>query len=81
MRKFEIKETEIVIQPEKRGKGTEVELIQVIDDGGCVMASWNFAGKSYTQTLWDAQTTPTYIEIGLWNDEMVNTKITELINQ
>ena len=62
MRKFEIQETEIIIQPEIKASGTEVEIISVTDDGGCVMAAWNFAGKNYSQTLWDAQTTPTYLE-------------------
>jgi len=81
MRTFTIPQTEIVIQPEIKGEGTEVNVISVTDDGGCVMASWNFAGKSYNQTLWDENTTPTYTAIGVWTDELVNSRITTIINQ
>ena len=64
MRKFEIQETEIIIQPEIKASGTEVEDIGSWDDEGCVLASWNFAGKHYSDVcLWDAQTTPTYDEV------------------
>jgi hypothetical protein len=45
------------------------------------MASWNFAGKSYNQTLWDENTTPTYAAIGVWTDELVNERVTTIINQ
>jgi hypothetical protein len=80
-RQFTIPETTIVIQPEITGEGTEVNVISVTDDGGCVMASWNFAGKSYNQTLWDENTTPTYAAIGVWTDELVNERVTTIINQ
>ena len=64
MRKFEIPETTIVIQEAITGTGTEVEYIGSWDDEGCVLASWNFAGKHYSDVcLWDAQTTPTYDEV------------------
>ena len=81
MRIFTIPQTEIVIQPEIKGEGTEVNVISVTDDGGCVMASWNFAGKYFSQTLWDENTTPTYVAIGVWTDELVNERITNIINQ
>lgn len=80
-RQFTITKTEIVIQPEIKGEGTEVNVISVTDDGGCVMASWNFAGKSFNQTLWDENTTPTYSEVGTWTDEDVNERVTTIINQ
>lgn len=80
-RQFSIPQTEIVIQPEVKGSGTEVNVISVTDDGGCVMASWTFAGKSYNQTLWDEQTTPTYTEIGAWLDSDIDNRITQIINQ
>lgn len=80
-RQFTIPETEIVVQPEVKASGTEVIISAVIDDGGCVMASWSFAGKSYNQTLWDENTTPTYAAIGVWTDELVNERVTTIINQ
>lgn len=78
MRTFTIKETEIVIQPKITASVTEVEVISVTDDGGCVMASWTFAGKQFSQTLWEEEA---YIDIGAWTDEAVNKRITEIINQ
>lgn len=81
MRTFKIPQTEIVIQPEVKGSGTEVTISSVMDDGGCVIASWNFAGKSFTEVLWDENSTPTYTEIGTWSDESVNNRITEFLNK
>jgi len=77
-RTFTIPQTEIVIQPLIKESGTEVNVISVTDDGGCVMASWTFAGKSFNQTLWEEEA---YVLIGLWTDEDVNNRITEIINQ
>lgn len=77
-RTFTIPKTEIVIQPEIKESGTEVNVISVTDDGDCVMASWTFAGKSFNQTLWEEEE---YIAIGLWSDTDVNSRITEIINQ
>lgn len=78
MRTFTIPETTIIIQPEIKGTGKEVEIIQVIDDGGCVMASWTFAGKQFNQTLWENEE---YIAIGVWDDDDVELRIIEIINQ
>lgn len=80
-RTFTLPKTEIVIQPEVKGTGEEVNVISVTDDGGCVMAQWTFAGKSFNQTLWDENTIPSYEDVGLWSDEDVNDRITEIINQ
>lgn len=80
-RTFSIPKTETVIQPLIKESGTEVNVISVTDDGGCVMASWTFAGKSFNQTIWDENTTPTYEEIGLWSDTDINEAITNIINQ
>jgi len=80
-RQFIIPKKEIVVQPEIKSSGTEVNVISVTDDGGCVMASWTFAGKQYNKTLWDDQTTPDYSTIGLWSDTDVNSRIIEIINQ
>jgi len=81
MRIFTIPQTEIVIQPEVKASGTEVRLSQVVDDGGCVMASWSFAGKVFSEVLWDENSTPTYAQIGAWTDTDVNNRITEFINK
>lgn len=80
-RQFTIPETTIVIQPEITGEGTEVTISQVIDDGGCVMASWSFAGKSFTEVLWDENSTPSYETIGTWTDTDVNLRIETFLNQ
>lgn len=81
MRKFTIAETQIVIQPEIKASGTEVTISSVMDDGWCVIASYNFAGKSFTEVLWDENSTPTYTEIGTWSDESVNNRIIEFLNK
>lgn len=84
MRTFEIPQTEIVIQPEIKESGTKVEYIGCFDDEGCVMATWNFAGKNYSSvTLWDEQTTPTYNEVneeGI-TFEKIQERIIEIIKQ
>ena len=78
-RQITIPEKTILVQPEIKHTGTEITEIRIIlDDGGCVIASWRFGYKSFSQTLWDASTTPTYEEIGLWSDEDVNSRIEEL---
>jgi hypothetical protein len=77
-RQFTIPHTKIVIQPEITGEGKEVNVISVTDDGGCVMASWTFAGKSFNQTLWEEEE---YLAIGTWTDADVEAKILEIINQ
>lgn len=76
-RQFSIPLTEIVIQPEIKESGTEVNVISVTDDGCCVMASWTFAGKSFNQTLWEEEA---YIAIGAWTDADVNNRIIEILN-
>jgi len=80
-RTFSIPQTEIVIQPLIKESGTEVNVISVTDDGGCVMASWTFAGKSFNEVLFNENTIPSYEVVGLWSDEDINEKITEIINQ
>jgi len=80
-RQFIIPKKEIVVQSEIKSSGTEVNVISVTDDGGCVMASWTFAGKNYNQTLWDDQTIPTYNQVGAWLDSDIDSRIIEIINQ
>ena len=81
MRKFTIPETEIVIQAEIKGSGTEVIVNSVTDDGGCVMAIYSFAGKQFNEVLWDENSTPTYEQIGIWTDADVNARIETFLNQ
>jgi hypothetical protein len=81
---FTIPETTIVVQPEIKATGTEVEYIGSFDDEGCVLATWNFAGKSFLNVcLWDAQTTPTYDEVNAEPIffETIQERIIEIINQ
>lgn len=77
-RTINIPQTEIVMQPEIKGSGTEVIIHSVTDDGGCVMASWSFAGKQFNQTLWEEEE---YISVGVWSDADVDAKILEILNQ
>ena len=81
MRKFTIPETQIVVQPEIKASGTEVVVSSVMDDGGCVMASWTFAGKNFNEVLWDENTTPSYASVGVWSDADVDARIIEILNQ
>lgn len=80
-RTFTIEEKEIVIQPEIRRSGAEVVISSVMDDGGCVISSWSFAGKSFTEVLWDENSTPSYTDVGTWLDVDVNNRIVEILNQ
>ena len=80
-REITIPETTIVVQKRQTAKGVDVIINSVTDDGGCVMASWQFAGQSFNDVLWDENTTPSYKSIGDWVDKDVNLRITELINQ
>ena len=81
---FTIPETTIVIQEAVTGTGTEVEYLYNRDDEGSVLASWNFAGKHYSDVcLWDAQTSPTYDEINSKPIllETIQERIIEIIKQ
>lgn len=83
-RTFEIPEKEIIVQPEIKLSGAEVEYLGCWDDEGCVLASWNFAGKYYDKVcLWDAQTTPTYDEVNATPIlfETIQARIIEILNQ
>lgn len=80
-RTFTIPEKEIVVQPEIKRSGTEIVIFSVMDDGGCVIASWSFAGKSFTEVLWDENSSPSYSDVGQWSDTDVNNRIIEILNQ
>lgn len=80
-RTFEIPEMEIIVQPEIRRSGAEVVVNSVMDDGGCVIASWSFADKSFTEVLWDENSKPTYTDVVTWSDEDVNNRIVEILNK
>lgn len=74
-----IPEQEIVIQEAKTQTVDTIKVHTVIDDFGCVMASWSVGDKSYNMTLWDCNTTPTYESVGVWTNEDVFARIKELI--
>lgn len=81
MRTFTVPKKEIVVQPLIKAEGEEVTVISVTDDGGCVMASWTFAGKNFNEVLWDENSTPTYEQIRVWSDADVDARIIEILNQ
>ena len=51
----------------------------ILDDGGCVLGSYTIGGKTFNVTLWDAQTTPTYEQIGQYTDTDIENRIKEII--
>ena len=70
MAEITIPKMTIVIQKEENGTSDTLTNVNVMDDlTSCVIASWNFAGKSFNSTLWDENTTPTYKDIGIWNTD------------
>lgn len=75
---------EVVIVTKEEVKFTKVDnWLLTLDDGGCALASYTIGGKTFSVTLWDAQTTPTYDEV---NEspilfETIQERITEIINQ
>lgn len=69
----------VEIQPKVEETVSVITNVRVIlDDGGCVLASWSVGSKSYNMTLWDEQTTPSYEAIGQWTDDDVDARIKEL---
>jgi hypothetical protein len=69
----------VEIQPKVEETVSVITNVRVtLDDGGCVLASWNVGSKGYNMTLWDVQTTPTYEQIGNWLDSDVDARIKEL---
>ena len=59
----------------------EVTLDYCVDNGESVTAMVKFPNVTYANNyiLWDATTTPTYEEIGVWTDEEVNERLIELL--
>lgn len=51
----------------------------ILDDGGCALVSYTIGGKTFNVTLWDAQTTPTYAQIGQYTDIDIENRIKEII--
>ena len=51
----------------------------ILDDGGCVLGSYTIGGKTYNVTLWDAQTTPTYEQIGQYTDTDIENRIKDIV--
>lgn len=69
----------VEIQPKVEETVSGITNVRVtLDDGGCVLASWNVGSKSYNMTLWDEQTAPSYEAIGQWSDDDVDARIKEL---
>lgn len=80
MKKLTIPNTEIIIQDEIKKADTELEINNVIDDFGCVMANFTFAGKQFqNMVLWDENSKPSYKKIGNWTDADVEKRIIELL--
>jgi hypothetical protein len=70
----------VEIQPKIEETVSVITNVRItLDDGGCVLASWNVGSKSYNMTLWDAQTTPTYEQIGQYTDGDIENRIKEIV--
>lgn len=50
-----------------------------LDDGGCALATYTIKGLQFSVTLWDAQTTPTYEQIGQYTDTDIENRIKEIV--
>lgn len=77
-----IPETTITVQPEIVHTGTEVQNVIVTDDlMTYASVSFTFGGKSFSEILWDENTTPSYEEVGVWENDDVVARIVEILNQ
>ena len=72
----------VILQPEIPAVTAIVNTVDIIvlsDDLSSVISVVKVDGVTKTLTLWGAETTPTYEEIGNWTQEQANTRIVELI--
>jgi len=77
-----IPETEIIIQNEIKFKGTEIKNPIVTDDLFTYASiSFTFGGKQFQSILWDENSTPSYSEIGVWDNDDVITRVLQIINE
>lgn len=82
MTQIPIPEMTIVLQPEIKGTDDKFTNVVVNDDlTSCVIAQWNFAGKTFNSTLWDENTNPTYTEIGVWTTQQAVDRMIEITKQ
>lgn len=71
---------EVTIVTKEEVKSNKVDnWLLTLDDGGCALGSYTIGGKTYNVTLWDAQTTPTYEQIGQYTDTDIENRIKEII--
>lgn len=71
---------QVTIQQEVKKTVSNLKIIVVKDDGGCVMVDYSFDGGGQSNlVLWDENTTPSYAEIGQWTDDDVDARLIELL--
>ena len=73
---------EIITQQSVKINTDKISIDIRIDNGSSVIATVSFidgSGMTMQLVLWDETTTPTYIEIGQWNDEQSINRIKELL--
>lgn len=71
---------EVTIVTKEEVKSTKVDSwLLTLDDGGCALASYTIKGLQFKVTLWDAQTIPTYEQIGQYTDTDIENRIKEIV--
>lgn len=71
---------EVTIATKEEVKSNKVDnWLLTLDDGGGALASYTIGGKTFSVTLWDAQTTPTYAQIGQYTDRDIENRIKEIV--
>lgn len=77
-----IPETTVVIQEALSYTGTEVKNAIVTDDLFTYASiSFSFGEKQFSGILWDENSSPSYSEIGVWDNDDVIEKILQIIQQ
>ena len=69
----------VVIVQEQKEKITDFKYIKYEDDFTEVIAHVEIAGQHKTFTLWSSETTPTYEEIGQFEDTDLFARVKEVI--
>lgn len=82
MKKLTIPKTTITVQEEVMFTGTEVENIRVTDDLFThASISFTFGEKHFSGILWDENSTPSYEDVGVWDNDDAIARIIEILNQ
>lgn len=71
---------EVTIVTKEEVKSNKVDnWLLTLDDGGCALVTYTIKDIVFNVTLWDAQTTPTYEQVGQYTDIDIENRIKEIV--